>query len=125
MINTENYNKLENYINALGYSVVNSDCDSWHAESKIICNNIRRTQENRIIYLAHECGHAILYKDKESEYLDIFPGLSKIGINNKISSIEQEVLAWNEGLNLLRKLKIPVNLKKFFTIKSICLRSYL
>jgi hypothetical protein len=119
------YQKLESFAKNLGYSIVESDCDSWHYESKIICNNIRRKPEYRIIYLSHECGHAQVYEDKKHNYLEIFPGFCQAGIVNKISVLEQEVLAWDEGLKILKKLDIPINLKKFAKIKTICLKDYL
>jgi hypothetical protein len=125
MINTEHYKKLELFANNLGYKVIESDCDSWHYNSKIICNNSRRRPDNRIIYLAHECGHAQFFENKKHEYNDIFPGFCQNGINNKVSVLEQEVFAWDEGLKIIKKLNIPINIKKFAKIKMICLKDYL
>lgn len=119
------YKKLESFANKLGYKVIESDCDSWHYDSKIICNNKRRTLENRIIYLSHECGHAQVFADRKNEYNDIFPGFYQNGINNKVSILEQEVLAWDEGLKILKKLGVSINLKKFAKIKMMCLKDYI
>lgn len=120
------YNKLVKFAQSLGYKVVETDCDSWHYESKTICNNSRRSSYNRVIYLAHECGHAQLFYRRALIYPDIFPGFySKEIYKNKVSEIEQEVLAWDEGLKIIKNLNIPINLKKFAKIKTQCLKDYL
>lgn len=124
-MDSEEYKKLEYFVLNLGYRVIDSDCDSWDYQSRIICNNARRKPENRIIYLSHECGHAQVFHEKAEEYLDIFPGFSCHGIKNKIAVLEQEVLAWDEGLKILRNLEIPINLKNFAKIKTRCLQDYL
>lgn len=116
------FDVLEGYIKAMGYQVVHTDCDSWSAQQKIICNNKNRTLENRVIYLAHECGHALFYAENQYEYMDILPGLND---GNRISEIEQEVLAWERGLRILKRLSIPVNLKKLAQIKNKCLKEYI
>lgn len=121
----DGYQKLENFASTMGYRVVDSDCDSWHYQSGTICNNSRRAPENRVIYLAHECGHAKLFESSKTEYFDIFPGFSQSGKNQRVSEIEQEVLAWDRGLTIMRNLKILVNLKKFARIKTMCLQEYL
>lgn len=119
------YKKLENFAIQIGYRVIKTDCDSWDCKSKIICNNSKRLIENRVIYLSHECGHAKVFNDRMNEYNIIFPGLYEKGIKNKISMIEQEVLAWDEGLKILNKLNISIDLKKFSKIKTMCLQDYL
>lgn len=121
----KNYAKLVDFINSINYKVVNSDCDSWDFNTKIICNNHRRKSKYRIIYLSHECGHALAYNDKKQEYWEYFPGFSKNGIQNKISTLEQEVLAWDKGYRILKQLQIPFNIKDFARIKTKCLKEYL
>ena len=121
----EDFQKLKNFAENLGYRVIDSDCDSWHHGSRIISNNSNRTPENRIIYLAHECGHAQVYESHKLEYDEMFPGFKQGGKNYKVSELEQEVLAWNEGLSILRGLGISFNMNKFSKIKTMCLRGYL
>jgi len=122
---SDDYNKLKKFVENLGYKVIESDCDSWHYESRIICNNVRRNPQNRVIYLSHEAGHASIYDFNKEEYIDIFPGFAKDGIKKKVSEIEQEVLAWDEGLKIMRNLQIHVDLKRFAKIKTMCLQGYL
>jgi hypothetical protein len=125
-MNHENdYHKLVKHANKLGYEVVETDCDSWDFSSKIISNNKKRHWENRVIYLSHEVGHASLYSRTNAIYFDIFPGFSCQGIKKKVSQVEQEVLAWEDGLKILQRLKIPINLKQFARIKTQCLKSWI
>lgn len=121
----EYYLQLTKYANALGYKVISSDCDSWHYQSKTICNNSRRAPENKVIYLSHECGHADLFESNKDKYFDLFPGFTQEGIGKKVAEIEQEVLAWDRGLSIMKRLHIPVNMKKFAKIKTMCLQEYL
>jgi hypothetical protein len=121
----EEYSKLKEFAKNLGYIVVDSDCDSWDYSSKTISNNSRRTLENRVIYLAHECGHAKLYLDRKNIYTSLFPGFLQKGINNKVSALEQEVLAWDEGLKIIKNLNIKININNFAKIKTKCLKDYI
>lgn len=120
-----NLNKLKTFAKTLGYQVVETDCDSWDFNSKIICHNIRRTNENRIIYLAHECGHASLYNKHQEYYFSLFPGFDGSKRKKKTSELEQEVLAWSEGLTILSKLAIQIDIARFAKIKTLCLQDYI
>ena len=121
----EHFEILKKYAEELGYKVVFTDCDSWHYGTKIICNNARRKIGNRIIYLSHEIGHAYLFECQRKDYFELFPMFLKVSKRNKIAEIEQEILAWNEGLKIMKNFHIPVNLKNFTKIKTECLRGYL
>jgi hypothetical protein len=117
---------LASYAENLGYKIIETDCDSWDYHTKTICNNKRRTLENRVIYMIHEVGHAARYEKNKDTYFQIHPGLnSGCDIKKKVSEIEHEALAWNDGLEIARKLKIPVNQNKFAQIKTRCIQSYL
>lgn len=119
------YHKLVKYAESLGYRVIESDCDSWHYGTKIICNNKRRKTEYRIIYLLHECGHARLVHDLGIEYMTLYSGLYDDTKNKKLSEFEQECNAWDRGFVIAKELNISFDLKVFSKIKMQCLKGYL
>lgn len=120
------FDLLVSYVKKMGYQIVETNCDSWDINTMTICNNKRRTIENRVIFLCHEIGHAVRYDKIKDNYFQIHPGfVSSSEKTQKVSEIEQEVLAWDEGLAIAKRLKIPVNQKKFAQIKTRCIQSYL
>ena len=122
----KHYLRLVKYANDLGYKVVEAHCDSWDAHTKTICNNKRRTVENRIIYMIHEIGHAHYYEKNKDTYLEKHPGLnSSEKIKIKASEMEQEALAWYVGLEIARSIGVFVNERKYAQIKTKCMQSYL
>jgi hypothetical protein len=122
----KHFDKLKSFVEDLGYTVVESDCDSWDFATKIICYNRRRTPENRVIYTLHEAGHANRFEKLKKTYFDIHPGFhSHSEEKQKVSEVEHEALAWNEGVEIAKQLNIPVNLKKYAQIKTRCIQSYL
>lgn len=127
MIDSNHLLLLEQESKYLGYKIVQSDCDSWDYESRIICVNSKRTTKNKVIHLLHELGHAILMANIElsGDYYDRFPGLKPNAESSvhKISEIEQEILAWEHGRLLAFRLGIPLD-KSFHQIKTKCLKTY-
>lgn len=120
------YKALVNFASKIGYKVVETDCDSWHYGSRIISNNKNRLSENRVIYLSHECGHAVLYEEKKENYDIIFSGLfGKNNIKYKVSELEQEVLAWDRALEILENLEINFDLTRYSKVKADCLKQYI
>lgn len=112
---------------SFGYRVILSDCDSWDYTSKIICINKKRTPKAQIACLLHELGHALLFENSTNEgnYYIRFPGLKPFARSdvNKISEIEQEILAWEYGRIIACSLSIPTD-RCFHQTKIKCLKTY-
>lgn len=82
--------------------------------SKTIEINSSNPLENQVMYLLHECGHALIFdnggfldfayvRDKENA------GTSKF----KVYRLAEEIEAWKRGFNLANRLKIPLNDEKW------------
>jgi hypothetical protein len=124
MSHQESFDKIKFYANDLGYDVVEVGLDSWDPHTKIICNNKRRVLPNRNIYLLHEVGHALLFLKYEDIYYDLFPGFENES-HKDVSEFEVESLAWEYGLELAtKKLRIDLDMRRFASIKTSCLKSY-
>jgi hypothetical protein len=42
-----------------------------------------------------------------------------------VASLEEEFLAWDEGLKLGKRLEIKINMEKWIDFKSKCLKGYI
>ncbi len=86
----------------------------------------------------HELGHHELRKDWSkfkkklpvtafAEQRSFKSGDRKLLRRNsyKVASLEEEFLAWEEGLKLAGKLGIKINSQRWIAIKSKCLKSYI
>jgi len=96
------------------------------------------TLEIKTYLFLHELGHHELRKDWKN-FSKLFPvtayaeqkmidnGEKKYKRRNsyKVSSLEEEFIAWNEGLKLGKRLGIRINLDRWLELKSKCLKSYI
>lgn len=120
------FDKLVAYANQFGYRVLDSDCDCWDFRTRTICNNSKRTPERRVVYLCHEIGHLALFHRYQNEYTTVFSGLfSKCKKSYRLSKIEEEVLAWDEGYRVASHLGIVVDLRTYSAVKKKELSTYL
>jgi len=132
--NEEYFKKVANWAYNKGFKVILE-----HNSNNIVCLNayfitINASQgaENRLFSLLHECGHVLLCSD-EKRYKEAFPGVWD-GVQDKrrsrsrffrISLVEEEIAAWNEGLKLAKMLGIKINQKNWDKHKTDCLYTYL
>ena len=93
--------------------------------------------EIRLYYLLHELGHHELRKDW-GRFSELLPISAKAEedmltedctkyarrVNYLISSLEEEFLAWSEGLRLSKRLNIVINEDNWFKLKTKCLKLY-
>lgn len=109
-------------------------------EKGVLCYDTKKieiskalSKEEQIFILLHECGH-ILLRQKEHVYENMFPIQSTISPNKsykkrsrkyKIEILQEEILAWNRGKKLAKRLGIKINNKKWERIKSDCLFTYI
>lgn len=96
-----------------------------------------QTLENKTYLFLHELGHHELRKDwrKFKKKLPVTAYAEQRKVDNgdlkytrrnsyKVASLEEEFLAWEEGLKLGHKLGIRINMDRFIELKSKCLISY-
>ena len=97
-----------------------------------------QTLENKTYIFLHELGHHELRKDwgKFKKKLPVTAYAEQRKVNKgdikyirrnsyKVASLEEEFLAWEEGLKLGYKLGIKINMDRFIDLKSKCLKSYI
>jgi hypothetical protein len=98
----------------------------------------RHGLEIKTYLMLHELGHHEIRKDWK-KFKRRFPTSAKAEqmhlktSNNKykrrdsylVSSLEEEFMAWEEGLRLGQRLGIRVNMDKFIDFKSKCLKGYI
>ena len=132
--NEEYYKKVVNYAYNKGFKVIEEQngTNSVCLNAYFITINASQGPENRLFSLLHECGHILLCAD-ETRYKEAFPGVWN-GVQDKRSSrsrffrvslVEEEMAAWNEGLKLAKRLGIKINRKNWDKHKTDCLYTYL
>lgn len=75
----------------------------------------KRTLEEKLYILSHECGH-ILAKKKNNNHIT--------EKQKMVERIVEEIEAWNRAQKLLERLKIPYDLNKFQEMKYDALDKY-
>ena len=94
--------------------------------------------EIKTYLMLHELGHHEIRKDWK-KFKKRFPATAKaeqVHLKTKdtkykrrdayvVASLEEEFMAWDEGLKLGRKLGIKVNMDKWIDFKSKCLKCYI
>lgn len=94
--------------------------------------------ELRTYFFLHELGHHELRKDwsRFTELLPVSAKAEEEHLLNKdvkylrrvgyyVSSLEEEFLAWAEGLRLAKRLGIDIDEVVFFKLKAKCLKLYI
>ena len=98
----------------------------------------KHTPESQTYLFLHELGHYELRKNwkKFKKRLPVIAYAEEMNVTQKVtkfmrrkdyivSSLEEEFMAWEEGLKLAGKLGIIVNPKRWISIKSDCLKGYI
>lgn len=121
--------KLKKFSENIGFPVIMSTEDRCNFTKKHISLNRNRVPRNQVYVLAHELGHILVRSDysEEKEFLLRFPGYAcaEHTKGNKVSKVEEEVLAWGEARKLLADHNVPVDEVAFNRIKQACLSTYI
>lgn len=93
---------------------------------KIIIKQINN-KENMTYVLLHEIGHIIqldskIYRKRVEEVQKI---MSRSSLSFRIAVLYEEMDAWNEAYDLGKKLRMPIDRKRFESYKSRCLKAYM
>lgn len=88
----------------------------------------RHTPEVALYFLLHELGHVVLIRDKKRykhSYGVIFDNFSTNSLTTKVTTLQEELDAWREGLNIAKSLKLKIDRRKFEITKTQAINSYL
>jgi len=113
-------NKLVEWISSknwdVRFGVFEDEMSQW---DKVIKINIKCKLENQLYTLLHECGHLLLYKNKnyKKQYPYSFKVDMKLNRNKRLMKvhryqvdlISEEIDAWRKGKELAKRLRIYIN----------------
>lgn len=104
--------------------VKNGD-DSICKISKQIEINSSRPLETQFYRLLHECGHALIFENGGK--LNFEPNIQPKQDNAQIRTLTviEEIEAWQRGLTLAKRLRIPVDEKKWEFLMLAAIRKYI
>lgn len=114
--------KLINWAESQGYQVFIEEVSGNNIcfQTKTIeISSLKRIDE-KIIILAHECGHILCEKSRGNPHPK---GNSEE--KEKINRLWNEMMSWSEGMKLLIKLEVSFNEKKMRKMISSSLEKYI
>ena len=76
--------------------------DEYWIEDKTVTINNSKDEKHQLFVLLHETGHVIL-RDRE-DFNEAFPGVE----HERIETLKEEVMAWEEARKLAKKLDIEL-----------------
>lgn len=119
--------KLKQISANMGFQVLMSTEDRCNFTKNLISLNRNRVIRNRVYILAHELGHVQIRRGEEEEFLLRFPGYAcaEHSKGNRVSKIEEEVLAWAKAREILQEHNIPIDEIAFNRVKQACLSTYI
>ncbi len=97
------------------------------ASKEIVIKNMYGREELMTYLLLHEIGHVIILSDKKYKikFKDLSDFVSKSSLSFRINVLYEEMDAWYQAFLLGKKLKIPIDRKRFESYKTRCLRTYM
>ena len=101
----------------------------FHGVSRVEINT-RQNLKSRLSSLLHEAGHVII-RNKKNFWPERFPDMLvdkyhlRKNINHRIDILREEVLAWDEGENLIEMLSLDVDRKAWKRHRSSAIKSYI
>lgn len=110
MLKKEHLEALEAWACSKGYHVyIEKDGDdSVDLESKIILIKSTSPLDTRILTLAHECGHVLLYENDSFGIRKLSMSGDKKTKMSKVFTVIEEIEAWKRGYGLCQRLGIPI-----------------
>jgi hypothetical protein len=127
--------KLSNYLDKKGVYLAKGNFDAYFHEDKTVVYNYKlRNKNNRIYSILHEIGHHLAFTGNRKAYQRKFPVLYKQrfgeGKQNKNSNryrmetVLEEHDAWKRGERVAKKLKLDIDVDKYYTYASRQVKTY-
>jgi hypothetical protein len=77
--------------------------------SKLIEINSSCSLDKQVIYLLHECGHALIFDNGSVYNFDEKRNSKKNSVAKKVFTVIEEIEAWKRGRELANRLHIPID----------------
>ncbi len=116
--------------NTKKYSILFKDVelDSVDFDKKEIVISSSHASEVAFYCLLHELGHIILIEDKRKyrhAYGVIWDSFSQNSLTLRVTTLQEELDAWREGLKLAKSLNMKICRRKYEIVKAKCIATYL
>ena len=101
--------------------------DAWYPALNLIYINQNLKYRERLFTLIHEAGHAIIDNDVRQKNVLCFNKNTPHKIRSKknfVHTLNEEILAWNYGKELIKKLSFYIEEDKFENYMTDCIMSY-
>tara|TARA_B100000212_G_C27323599_1_gene511321 strand:- start:92 stop:571 length:480 start_codon:yes stop_codon:yes gene_type:complete len=101
--------------------------DAWYPLLGLITVNSNLKFRERFFTLVHEAGHAIIDTDVRNRNAICFNKNSPESIRSKrsyVHTLNEEILAWNYGKQLISDLRLAYDIEKFENYMTDCIMSY-
>lgn len=102
--------------------------DAWYPSLNLIYINKNLRYRERLFCLLHEAGHAIIDNNIRYQNITCFNKNSPQKIKSKVSyihTLNEEILAWNYGRQLVKELDLKIEENKFEEYMTDCVMSYI
>tara|TARA_B000000557_G_scaffold235503_1_gene211276 strand:- start:488 stop:958 length:471 start_codon:yes stop_codon:yes gene_type:complete len=102
--------------------------DAWYPNLNLIRINQNLKYRERLFTLLHEAGHMIIENNVRSQGILCFNKNVPHNIRSKKSFVHvlnEEILAWNYGKDLVKKMDFYIEENKFEEYMSDCIMSYI
>lgn len=119
--------KLEKWLASLGLTLVKGKKlnDEVFMEKKIVLLSTRQNLVHQLYSLLHECGH-VMIRIHPKEFSKEYPmlaelenrSLHKFPLRFHMEEVKEEIRAWDNGLQLAKKLSIPISEREYFNFAS-------
>ena len=102
--------------------------DAWYPLLGLITVNSNLKYRERFFTLVHEAGHAIIDNEVRRRNSICFNKNSPESIRSKksyVHTLNEEILAWNYGKQLISDLRLAYDIEKFENYMTDCIMSYI
>lgn len=122
--------KIIGWLEKKGFDLDSGKEDCIYFEDKLVNINFNKNQTHIIYSILHECGHLIVFNrdsyDREFSNLIVSEDKRSVLRTNryKYELLKDEMLAWEAGLSLAKRLKIKIDYDDYSSYSSKCFMTY-
>lgn len=95
----------------------------WPDENRIEISG-RCGPERQLLWFLHECGHALIDRSIVQRYGTTRSEPNQRSLIVKVEEVAEELEAWNRGYNLVQRLGIHVNAKRYKKLRAEAVATY-
>lgn len=126
----KDFNKINKWIKKKNYELKSGKDDCIYFSERVIQINFTKNELHIIYSLLHECGHLITFN--KASYSREFSNLAMSRHNKRVCRtnrfkyelLKDEMIAWESGLALAKKLKIKINADDYYAYASKWFMTY-